>query len=120
MAKAEARDKLYNKLNGFESNADPTDYVETHHLLEKQYAKYFNIADKDDIISVPLTQQNHRNVGGGGYNIDNMIVNKVKELGGESAENIWQAHKAVYNEMGHSEWAAAIYEKYVKPMGIDF
>lgn len=35
-------------------------------------------------------------------------------------QQIWQAHKEVYEAIGQSDWAHAIYEAYVKPNGIKY
>ena len=57
-----------------------------------------------DIISVALTPKWHRGVA-------NSIA---------TPENIWKAHKTVYEGIGHNDWANAIYEAYVKPLGISY
>lgn len=107
---------------------------EAHHLLEKQYAKKFGVK-KGDIISVALTPMWHRGVNGEkiigvGTNINWKIENELMRIVGvdnkrianriATPEQIWQAHKKVYENMGHDDWASAVYEAYVKKLGIDY
>ena len=107
---------------------------ESHHLLEKQFADKFKISNADDIISVPLTSRWHRGVGGStigqGINIDAKINRELKKITGSAtvrmakasatAEQIWQAHRNVYYDIGQGDWADAIYEAYVKKLGINY
>lgn len=37
-----------------------------------------------------------------------------------TTEDIWHAHRNVYESIGKSDWAQAIYKAYVKPLGIDY
>ena len=85
--------------------------------------------DPDRIIAVALTPANHRNVGGlseigAGANIFRQVNERLTRLGtsveGASIENIWKAHKRVYEEMNHPEWAKAIFEAYFQGRGIAF
>lgn len=86
--------------------------------------------DPNKIIAVPLTPLNHRNVGGPSINIgagSNIVASlqaafdamgtTVEKAG---ASQIWQAHKSVYIELGHEEWANAVHEAYFKSMGIPY
>lgn len=99
---------------------------EAHHLLEKQFADVFGV-NKGEIISVPLTPQWHRNVNSAmGNNIDNLInseLDKILTNTGKSsagAKEIWEAHRNVYEKIGQSDWAKAIYEKYVRGLNIPY
>ena len=57
---------------------------------------------------------------GEGLNIDNLIMNELKHITGQSnfqvahdvatAEQIWQAHRNVYERIGQADWAEAVYE----------
>ena len=108
--------------------------LEAHHLLEKQYADKFGVS-QGDIISVALTPEWHRGVNGemvigAGVNINARIEAELMSIVGvndratansiATPENVWQAHRNVYESIGHSDWANAIYEAYVKPMGINY
>lgn len=33
---------------------------------------------------------------------------------------IWQAHRNIYEIIGHADWANAIYEAYFEPLGMDY
>lgn len=107
---------------------------EAHHLLEKQYASKFGIK-QGDIISVALTSKWHRGVNGEkiigeGVNINARIENELMSIMGvnnrkiansnATPEQIWQAHKKVYIDIGQSDWASAIYEAYVEKLGISY
>ena len=98
--------------------------IEVHHLLEKQFADKVGVK-LGDIISVPLVPRWHRGVKGEkiigeGLNIDNLIMNELKHITGQSnfqvahdvatAEQIWQAHRNVYERIGQADWAEAVYE----------
>lgn len=124
----------YRELKDQISKSSLNGSFESHHLLEKQFADKFGISDANDIISVPLTLRWHRGVGaktiGQGMNIDSKINGELKKITGSatvkaakrtaSAEQIWQAHRNVYTKMGQEDWAKAIYEAYVKSMGISY
>lgn len=107
---------------------------EAHHLLEKQFASKFGVKS-DEIISVALTPRWHRGVSGQkiigeGINIDNRISNELVNITGAknkksatamaSTEQIWQAHRNVYESIGQYDWANAVYSAYVKPLGINY
>ena len=107
---------------------------EAHHLLEKQYAKKFDI-NQGDIISVALTPKWHRGVNGEkiigeGININSRIENELMDIVGvnnrvsanriATPEQIWHAHKKVYEDIGHKDWASAVYEAHVKKLGIRY
>ncbi|MCB2362495.1 hypothetical protein, partial [Clostridium estertheticum] len=108
--------------------------LQSHHLLEKQFAKLFDIADRNDIIAVPLTSLWHKGVNqvkviGVGKNIDNLITKELSEITGASyrkavsvatREQAWQAHRNVYEKIGQSDWARAIYEAYIKQFKIPY
>lgn len=104
---------------------------EAHHLLSKQFAEKFGLS-KGEIISVSLTPLNHRGSGGSkiigaGKNINDAVQKELKKITGSQTERaaiknatpeqIWQAHRNVYEKMGQREWAQAIYQAYVKPLG---
>ncbi|WP_152754121.1 hypothetical protein, partial [Clostridium estertheticum] len=100
--------------------------LEAHHLLEKQFADVLGV-NKNDIISVSLTPQWHRNVNSAmGNNIDNLINSKLDSIltntGKSSAgvQEIWEAHRDVYEKIGQSDWANAIYEGYVKKFNVPY
>jgi RHS repeat-associated protein len=103
--------------------------LEAHHLLHKVFAQRMGL-DPERIIAVPLTPLSHRNVGGpsidigAGANIFQRLKDRLTQLGttveGASVENIWKAHKSVYEELNHPEWAQAIYEAYFQGKGIAF
>ena len=108
--------------------------IEVHHLLEKQFADKVGVKS-GDIISIPLVPRWHRGVKGEkiigeGLNIDNLILNELKHITGQSnfqvahdvatAEQIWQAHRNVYERIGQADWAEAVYEAYFKKMGIKY
>jgi len=99
--------------------------LEAHHLLEKQYADAFGLTI-EEIISVPLTPGWHRNVNGVGINIDNAITTKMQSImtnlgtTTKTPEIIWQAHREVYEKIGQSDWASAIYKAYIEPKGIPY
>lgn len=103
---------------------------EAHHLLEKQFAKTFGVA-QGDIISVPLSPLYHRGVNGerivgAGTNIDARITSRLKSIMGSkdisnaTPEQIWQVHRDVYESIGQKTWAEAVYNTYVRPMGINY
>jgi hypothetical protein len=96
---------------------------EAHHLLEKRFANKLGV-NQDDILSVALTPQWHRNVRNGGANIDHEIVSEIIKMGttpsNASIAQIWKAHKKVYSKMGQSDWVKALYEAYFKNKGVDF
>ena len=46
---------------------------------------------------------------------DRKIANEIA-----SPEQIWKAHKNVYEGIGHYDWAEAIYDAYVKGLGIKY
>ncbi len=103
--------------------------LEAHHLLHKVFAQRMGL-DPEKIIAVPLTPLNHRNVGGpsidigAGANIFQRLKESLTQLGtnveGASVEQIWKAHKSVYEELNHPEWAQAIHEAYFQGKGIAF
>lgn len=46
---------------------------------------------------------------------------KIKSKVGTAAiDKVWEAHKRVYESIGHNDWTFAIYELYVKPMNIKY
>lgn len=103
---------------------------EAHHLLEKQFANAFGV-NKNDIISVALTPLHHRGVAGVqvigvGSNIDSQITTKLqnimgsKDISNATPEQIWRAHRDVYTSLGQTTWAEAVYNTYVRPMGIKY
>ncbi len=56
-----------------------------------------------------------------GVNVDSRISKELKKLtggGAYTAEDIWKAHRNVYESIGQKDWAEAVYEAYVKPLGI--
>lgn len=96
--------------------------LESHHLLEKRYAGIVGVK-QSEIISVPLTPQWHRNVGGFGDNLNNLISRELQAMGvigAPTAEQEWMAHRNIYHRAGFSEWTDALYIKYFKPMGINY
>lgn len=108
--------------------------MNSHHLLEKQFAKKFGISNTDDIIAVGLTPLWHKGVKaekllGIGNNLDNIINNELARISGKSykvakqtatAEQIWKAHRNIYEKIGEKDWAKAIYNAYVKKLGIKY
>ncbi len=101
-----------------------------HHLVEKMFASKIGTAE-EDIIAVALTPISHYNQGsvrvalGGNVNIHQRIMSRLSEYGvtvptNASVEQIWKAHRSVYDDIGHPEWAEAIYEAYFKSKGISF
>jgi RHS repeat-associated protein len=127
----------YNELSNLISKAELSGRnagLEAHHLLEKQYAANFGVKESE-ILSVPLTPKWHRGSGGEkiiseGENINNAIEKELKTITGAktqrgaaniaSTEQIWQAHRNVYESMGHADWANAIYDAYVKKLDIPY
>jgi subtilisin family serine protease/peptidoglycan hydrolase-like protein with peptidoglycan-binding domain len=99
--------------------------LEAHHLLEKQFASIFGVA-QNDIISVALTPTWHRNVKRMGKNLDNLITTELKTILTNSGkttagvQEIWKAHRNVYESIGQPDWAMAIYEQYVKKFGVSY
>ena len=97
--------------------------LEAHHLLEKRYAGLLGIS-QSEIISVPLTPKWHRNVGGFGDNLDNLISKELGKFGATPAsatvDQVWKAHRNVYARAGYIDWAEAIYEAYFRPKGVQF
>ena len=124
----------YGELRDEIDNAGLKGAFESHHLLEKQYASQFGINNADDIISVPLISRWHRGVGSKTINhcvnIDAKINRELKSITGQAtnraakavatAEDIWHAHRNVYHAIGQDDWAGAIYEAYVKKLGIAY
>ena len=62
-------------------------------------------------------------------NIDDRINKALSRITGMDYKNakknatlqqIWQAHKEVYESIGQSDWAHVIYDVYVKPKGIQY
>ena len=95
--------------------------LEAHHLLEKRYASLVGVS-KDDIISAAATPQWHRNLRGMGDNLDALITRRLKQMGTSpskaSLEDVWEAHRYVYTQTGHYDWAEAIYRAYFEPLGV--
>lgn len=115
-------DELFNMTREAELTGKGIGF-EAHHLLEKQFASKFQV-DQSDIISVTLTPKWHRGVNaskiiGEGKNITGSITQRgaVKN---STPEQIWQAHRNVYERMGHTDWAEAIYDAYVKKLNIPY
>ena len=79
---------------------------------------------EDDIIAVALTPSQHRNVGQMGINIDARIMERLRQLGttaeAASLEQIWKAHRGIYDEIGHPEWAEALHRAYFDGKGVSF
>ena len=101
---------------------NPDEYLETHHLFEKQYSEYIDVK-KNDIISEGISASSHRNVGGNGVNLDKEIQNLVKQYsnGAEpTLKNIWDAHRDVYTNIGHTDWAYSVYKNYIQSLGMAF
>ncbi len=107
---------------------------EAHHLLAKQFAGKFGV-QQGEIISVALTPKWHRGSGGEkliaeGKNINDVIEKQLKTITGSSTqrgavssatpEQVWQAHRVVYEGMGQNSWAKAVYDKYISPLGIPY
>ena len=95
---------------------------EAHHLLEKQFAEELGL-NSDEIIAMPLTPNNHR--GKMGTNIDYLIKKELISIGKNfkglsRAEQIWQAHRNVYQRMGYNDWAQAVHKAYFQGRGIKF
>ncbi len=123
----------YKELKKILKNMGASQYFEAHHLLEKQFAARFGVK-KNDILSVALTKLWHRaegakKTGGLGVNIDDRINKALSRITGMDYKNakknatlqqIWQAHKEVYESIGQSDWAHVIYDVYVKPKGIQY
>jgi hypothetical protein len=83
------------------------------------FADLFGV-NPNDIISVSLTPEEHRNVGGNGTNIHAMIMRELKKLGGSETDrrDVWKAHRNVYQRLKRVEWAQEVYVKYIRPFGI--
>ncbi|MDE7417716.1 MAG: hypothetical protein K2N44_15670, partial [Lachnospiraceae bacterium] len=123
----------YKELRKILKNMGASGQFEAHHLLEKQFAARFGVK-KSDILSVALTKLWHRAVGAKetgdlGVNIDDRINKALERITGMNYKNakknatmqqIWQAHKEVYESIGHSDWAHVIYDAYVKSKGIQY
>jgi Spy/CpxP family protein refolding chaperone len=107
---------------------------EAHHLLAKQFASKFGV-QQGEIISVALTPKWHRGSGGEkliaeGKNINDAIEKQLKAITGSrtqrgavssaTPEQIWQAHRNVYEGMGQNSWAKSVYDKYISPLGIPY
>jgi hypothetical protein len=96
---------------------------EAHHLLEKQFASRLGIAE-EEIISVALTPKWHRNLGGMGTNLDAKIMAELARMnapaGTATVEQIWKAHRNVYERLGQPDWAHAIYDAYFSSRGIPY
>ncbi|EMS70458.1 hypothetical protein CTER_3868, partial [Ruminiclostridium cellobioparum subsp. termitidis CT1112] len=107
---------------------------EAHHLLAKQFAGKFGV-QQGEIISVALTPKWHRGSGGEkliaeGKNINDAIEKQLKTITDSSTqrgavssatpEQVWQAHRVVYEGMGQNSWAKAVYDKYISPLGIPY
>jgi RHS repeat-associated protein len=77
--------------------------LEAHHLVEKRFAKNLGLSS-DEILSVALTPQWHRNVGGWGEAISPRISRALREMKTNpveaTAEQIWRAHRDVYRSLG--------------------
>jgi hypothetical protein len=97
--------------------------LEAHHLLQKVFASKLGL-NADDIISVALTPQWHRNVGGGGINLNDTIMRELRGQGATPAsatiDQIWQAHRNTYTRLGQEHWAQAIYDAYFKSRGVSY
>lgn len=78
---------------------------------------------------------NHRGSGGekiigAGMNINNAIQKELKNIVGTKTERaavknatpeqIWQAHRNIYEKMGYGDWAKAIYDAHVRHLGIPY
>lgn len=73
---------------------------------------------------------NGEKIIGAGVNINARIEAELMDIVGVDSrvlanniatpENIWQAHKNVYEAIGRNDWANAIYEAYVKPLNISY
>jgi RHS repeat-associated protein len=96
---------------------------EAHHLLEKQFAARLGLR-QEDTISVALTPMWHRNVGKMGTNLDDAISKELQALGTTksraSVEQIWQAHRNVYDRAGYHEWSSALHKAYFEPLGVAY
>lgn len=76
---------------------------------------------------MPLTPQWHRNVNSSmGNNIDGLINSELDKILANTGRNsvgvqeIWEAHRNVYEKIGQSDWANAIYEAYVKKFNVPY
>ena len=90
--------------------------LEAHHLVEQRWAHVLGVAAAD-ILAVPLTPGQHRNVGRWGRNLDYMIENQMRRMGVQdiadpTREELWQAHRSVYQRIGRTDWSDAIHEEY--------
>ena len=60
----------------------------------------------------------------GRANIFNRVKEKVTASGTNveraSVQQIWTAHRSVYEELNHPEWAEAIYDAYFQSRGISY
>ena len=96
--------------------------LEAHHLLQKMFAPKVGL-DADDVISVALTPPWHRNVGGG-IHLNAMRMRGLRGLGGTPAsvriDHLWQAHRNVYVQIHHENWAQAIYNAYFWSRGVSY
>jgi len=67
---------------------------------------------------------------GAGMNINNAIQKELKKIVGTKTERaavknatpeqIWQAHRNIYEKMGYGDWAKAIYDAHVRHLGIPY
>jgi hypothetical protein len=92
-----------------------------HHLLSKVFANRLGLRE-GQIIAFPLNPKLHINKGGEGINIFDLIKKRIESFGANvgnaTPEQIWRAHRDVYNDIGHPEWAEAVYTAYFKSLGI--
>ena len=136
---ATGRFSTYAELRRFIATSDLRGRFEAHHLWEKQFARLIGIAE-DDIIAAPVLPRYHRAVNGIvkpssrplgimygviDSNIDIMITNYLEQrlmVSPQSAtlEQVWVAHREVYQRLGQESWANAIYELYIARKGIPY
>ena len=86
--------------------------LEVHHLIEQRFAKRFGW-DPEDLPAVVLDRTFHQ------QEVTSRLFSELPTYPKRSytAQEIWNAYKKVYTELGHEEWLETIWP-YFQQLGV--
>jgi RHS repeat-associated protein len=83
-----------------------------HHLVEKRFFNQLGFASKEEatkrILSIQLTTAEHTRITAALQT----AIHTGEDTTGASVQQIWNAHKVVYERLGHHDWLDLIWDVY--------
>ena len=95
-----------------------------HHLMEKRFWRQLGFKTKEEaeqkILAVVIDQQTHGPAGKGMSTFTDMLRERLPYGKDYTLSDIWKAHRDVYEQLGHKDWAQLIWESYFKEYNIPY